>query len=192
MTIPNSQGPQGKRNEKRNEATLIKYLLTSLFLAFLILAFLTLIYYLLIPTPSEWPGEGEFPDNFSFEVLLRALIHHVALFPQYFTSLVRIELINYAFLTMFAYKIKRDVVEAFELTDGKISIQTYVEWAIGGLLSGIIFSAARLNEPSITPIFMILYLIVIGALTVTAYVLYKFSITVSHEGKSASRTAKTR
>jgi len=152
---------------------LVGVLLWLLFIVFFLATIVTMFYYLVVPTPNELPGT--FPDV-SSETLWWAIKRHVSLFPEHFTSLARLDLINYAFLTMFVRKIKKDFDDG---EGGKIS--TYIKWAIGSLLSGIIFTVSRLNDTSTPFHMMVIYTALIIVFASLSYLLYLLSVKVRNE-----------
>lgn len=117
-------------------------LLDALFWLFLIATILTVIFWIFIPTSTEWPGT--FPYNIKWEEFWAPFLRHLSLFPAHFPITRFIDVINGVFLTMFVYKIGLDLKQGIENGDGnkKVGTSTYVEWAMGALLSGIIFASS--------------------------------------------------
>lgn len=120
-------------------------LLDGLFWTFLIATVLHVVFFVIVPTPDEWPGT--FPYNIPSK-WWAPFLRHLSLFPQHFPVTRFIDIINGAFLTMFVYKIRVDVRVGIGNGDGngnvRVASSTYVDWAIGALLSGIIFASSRL------------------------------------------------
>lgn len=124
-------------------------LITGFFWLFLITTALYIVWYIFVPTPAEWPGSGTFPLNFTWENFWPAFIRHLAFFNEHFQAVRLIDVINSAFLTMFIYNIRIDIKTGVEGTKKKVESYVYVEWAMGSLVSGIIFSSARIATEAV-------------------------------------------
>lgn len=146
-------------------------------MTFLLATVLHVIYLVFIPTPKEWPGT--FPYDIP-DIWWTPFVRHWSLFPQHFPVIRFIDIINGAFLTMFIYKIGRDIKEGrAQGGDGngnekvEITIEVpnskYVEWAMGALFSGIIFASARLAHADIHRA-----AVYVAAIFIFSFVLYYF------------------
>ena len=141
----------------------------GLFYLFLIATVLNIFFLLFVPTPQEWPGS--FPDGVTWEDLrnlsiFEPFLKHLVLFNQHFAFANFIDIINGAFLTMFVYKIGIDLRTGIEKNEGKVQMSVYVEWAMGSLISGIIFASARFIPATVSA--GVLY---VGAIVAFAFVL---------------------
>lgn len=158
-----------------------------IFWAFLIATILHVVFLVFVPTPTEWPGEFPYENvNPGKSEFWAPFLRHLSLFSQHFSIIGFVDILNGAFLTMFVYKMGNDVKDAIrrgdgstkgrrkgkEKDDGKLKPSTYVEWAMGALVSGIIFASSRLAITEIHRAY--LYLVAIFVFSfVSYYFLYR-------------------
>lgn len=151
-------------------------LLGVLFWTFLFATIIHIIFFVFVPTPNEWPGQ--FPYNVKWGDwwgFWAPFLRHLSLFPEHFSVIRFIDIINGAFLTMFVYKIGVDVKQESAQNGSrkaKVATSTYVEWAMGALVSGIIFASSRLL--AVDPLSASVYIVSIFIFSfVSYYFLYK-------------------
>jgi hypothetical protein len=109
------------------------------------------IFAIFIPTAGEWPGEFPYSIDWESETAISdffaPFIRHLSLFPQHFPIAKFIEIINGVFLTIFIFNIGKTVKESYIPCEGKIpkgiETSTYINWALGALISGIIFASSQ-------------------------------------------------
>lgn len=174
-------------------------LFSGLFLVFLFVTVAFVIYVVVAPTPTEWgivTGELQrsdsgsyaavqnatsFPNNFSLENLTKAIFRHWAVFPEHINGKFLIAAINFAFITMFIRNIKKTIGEKLEKGE-PIGIYVYVDWAIGSLISGILFYSSGIDIANLTTASLSIAIIVVFAL-VSYYVLYRLRNELEGKGK---------
>jgi len=180
--------------------TWIIRLIDGVFWLFLIATVLNVIYWIFIPTPTEWPGQ--FPYDINWEEFWAPFLRHWSLLIDHFPITRFVDVINGVFLTMFVYKIGVDFKEGIKNEGGngnkKIATSIYVEWAIGALLSGIIFASSRVittiaysirGQESLLSAKSVFYIAIIFTFSfVTYYFLYRLRKKLRiEEGKSEVR-----
>lgn len=169
----------------------VLWLFKFLFYVFFMATVVTVFFYIFIPTPEEWPGS--FPTDspaiwkWSF---WQPFIRHLSLFIENMSGPRLIGIVNLAFLTIFIYKIGIDIDEGIK-EHGKPRISVYVDWAIGSLVSGIIFASARIDPGN--PQSAAIYLALVFMFSFVAYfILYRLRQKLidaeSISGKPASAT----
>jgi len=163
-------------------------LITGLFWIFLAITIAFVIYTIFVPTPTEWgivTGEikringnytmvtnaTSFPNDFSGGNILKAVLRHLSLFPEYINSRFLITTISFAFLTMFIHSMGKTIEDKFKNGKG-MPLSVYVEWALASLISGILFSASSIEVHNLTLSSGSIVVIVVFAL-VSYLVLYR-------------------
>ena len=186
-------------------------LINGLFILFLIVTVVFVLYTLFVPTPTEWgiatgelqrntnstgpsyvavPNATSFPSNFNLENLTKAEFRHLAVIPEYITGSFLINTINFAFLTMFIRNIYGDIEDAIDNErNGRVKMHVYVEWAMGALISGILFFSSSVAAQTIITAILYLVVIVVFAI-VSTYILYGLRENLKKEDKTEKSKEK--
>ena len=166
------------------------------------------LYTLFLPTASEWgiatgelqknstgnyvavPNATSFPNNLILTNLAKAEERHFALILDHITGSFLISVINFAFLTMFVRNIGLNIEESIE-SNGKgiVKMHVYVEWAMGSLISGILYFSSLIAGSTST--YTILYMSVIVVFAViSTYVLYGLRKNLKEETETEKSKVK--
>jgi hypothetical protein len=96
------------------------------------------VFTVFLPSPSEWAAvtgkTGQFPSDFTWTYFGDAVARHLAFWNNYISPLFLINIIDFTFLTVFIWHIEKDYRELKNHT-----LSVYIEWAMLGLISGIIY-----------------------------------------------------
>jgi hypothetical protein len=154
-----------------------------------------IVYIVFVPNAVEWNivtgTHGGFPSNFSWSNIGNGILRHLALFGDHVNGQFLLNVINLAFLTMFIRNIGKDVKKGIEQSEGKVPMSVYVEWAMGSLVSGIIFFSSTLNITETTQSELTIAVIVAFAL-VSNYALYNLrdKLKKEEEGVNCKKCGK--
>jgi hypothetical protein len=164
-------------------------LIDGLFWIFLAITIAYIIYIVIIPTPTEWgivTGElqrtstgfyvarlnaSSFPNDFTLDNFIKAVVRHWSFMDAHINSTFMITTISFAFLTMFIRNIGRTMRQLFNKGE-TVPISTYIEWAIGSLISGILFFSSNINAYNLTQASISIGVIVVFAVT-SYFILYE-------------------
>jgi len=122
-------------------------LLSFIFWIFLAVTIITVVFGIFLPNADEWPGTFPYDDSWSDNGdwgFFAPFLRHLSLLPENFPISKFIDSINGVFLTIFVYKIGLKIKDV--LKDGsteKLELSTYIEWALGAVVSGIIFASSK-------------------------------------------------
>jgi hypothetical protein len=179
-----------KSNRARKDNWLL-HLIDGLFFLFLLVTVVFVLYTLFVPTPTEWgiatgevqknstgnyvavPNATSFPNNFNLTNLAKAEFRHLAVIVDHITGAFLISTINFAFLTMFIRNSYGDIKKAIDKErNGKVEMYVYVEWAMGSLISGILFFSSNVAGQSL--VYAILYIgVIVAFAVVSTCILYR-------------------